>query len=214
MRTGRAQAASSKAALPFTSGIGDFGRTIVHAVVGGTASALGGGKFSNGAIAGAYSYLFNELSQRVGLGRAIHEKLYDALERRYPGRFAFVRQPGDGPGSSCRAHVGWAERLEWLDSEGLHGFQLGHAPARAADVRRAQRLYVQHVEAGRDERLWEQSLRQQIYLGDERFVERMQALEARRARGSSAPRLARRRGRGVGAAAQCGLSVSWVRRLS
>jgi RHS repeat-associated protein len=33
-------------------------------VVGGTASALGGGKFANGAISGAFSYLFNQLSEK------------------------------------------------------------------------------------------------------------------------------------------------------
>jgi len=32
------------------------------AVVGGTASAIGGGKFANGAVEGAFSYLFNHLS--------------------------------------------------------------------------------------------------------------------------------------------------------
>lgn len=33
------------------------------AVVGGTASELGGGKFANGAVSGAFSYLFNQLSE-------------------------------------------------------------------------------------------------------------------------------------------------------
>lgn len=32
----------------------------IHAVVGGTAAELGGGKFANGAQTGAFSYLFNE----------------------------------------------------------------------------------------------------------------------------------------------------------
>lgn len=35
------------------------------AVVGGTASALGGGKFANGAVSGAFSYMFNQLSQSL-----------------------------------------------------------------------------------------------------------------------------------------------------
>ncbi len=34
------------------------------AVVGGTASALGGGKFANGAVSGAFSYMFNALSEK------------------------------------------------------------------------------------------------------------------------------------------------------
>jgi len=43
----------------------DPSRGIVAAsVVGGTASALGGGKFANGALSGAFSYMFNYLSTR------------------------------------------------------------------------------------------------------------------------------------------------------
>ncbi|MGH8016716.1 MAG: RHS repeat-associated core domain-containing protein [Opitutaceae bacterium] len=38
---------------------GDSGRTIAAAVIGGTASVLGGGKFANGATTGAFTYLFN-----------------------------------------------------------------------------------------------------------------------------------------------------------
>ena len=34
-------------------------RTTVMAIVGGTASALGGGKFSNGAVSGAFVHMFN-----------------------------------------------------------------------------------------------------------------------------------------------------------
>jgi hypothetical protein len=36
----------------------------IHAVVGGTAAELGGGKFANGAQTGAFSYLFNQLGGR------------------------------------------------------------------------------------------------------------------------------------------------------
>jgi RHS repeat-associated protein len=44
---------------------GDASKGIAAAaIVGGTASALGGGKFANGAISGAFSYMFNWLSQR------------------------------------------------------------------------------------------------------------------------------------------------------
>jgi len=35
--------------------------TLINMVIGGTASALGGGRFANGAQTGAFSYLFNEL---------------------------------------------------------------------------------------------------------------------------------------------------------
>lgn len=39
-----------------------FAGAVVSAVVGGTASVLGGGTFANGAQTGAFSYLFNELA--------------------------------------------------------------------------------------------------------------------------------------------------------
>ena len=43
-----------------TNGYGGFiGRTAIMAIVGGTASALGGGKFANGAISGAFVHMFN-----------------------------------------------------------------------------------------------------------------------------------------------------------
>ncbi len=57
-------AAFSKAALPVTTGFEDgLERAFAHAVVGGTASVLGGGRFANGAQTGAFSYLFNYCSQ-------------------------------------------------------------------------------------------------------------------------------------------------------
>ena len=45
--------------------IGDnvIAKTVAMATVAGTASELAGGKFSNGAMSGAFAYLYNELSQ-------------------------------------------------------------------------------------------------------------------------------------------------------
>lgn len=40
-----------------------FEGTLISAVIGGTASVLGGGKFANGAQTGAFGYLFNQLSK-------------------------------------------------------------------------------------------------------------------------------------------------------
>jgi putative transposase len=49
------------------------------------------------------------------------------------------------------------------------------------------------VAAARDVRLWDEALRQQIYLGDEAFVERMQALvEPQRAAAREIPKAKRR----------------------
>lgn len=41
-------------------GKGDIARLVKYAVIGGTASAIGGGKFANGAVTGAFQYLMNE----------------------------------------------------------------------------------------------------------------------------------------------------------
>lgn len=65
---------------------------------------------------------------------------------------------------------------EWLDSVDLHAHLLGHPVCGVADEWRATQRYVALVAAGRDVRLWHEALRQQIDLGDEAFVERMQAL--------------------------------------
>jgi RHS repeat-associated protein len=59
---------SSYAAGPIarTIGGGAPGQTIAAAIVGGTVSALGGGKFANGAISGAMTYLFNHAAHKKG----------------------------------------------------------------------------------------------------------------------------------------------------
>lgn len=45
----------------------DFvGGLVYSSVVGGTASVLGGGKFANGAVTGAFVYLFNDMMHRAG----------------------------------------------------------------------------------------------------------------------------------------------------
>jgi hypothetical protein len=44
---------------------GVHGQVAAAAVVGGTASAIGGGKFANGAVSGAFTYLFNHAAHAV-----------------------------------------------------------------------------------------------------------------------------------------------------
>ena len=46
-----------------------FGRTAVAAMVGGTATAIGGGKFANGANTAAFQHLFNQESKKYGSSR-------------------------------------------------------------------------------------------------------------------------------------------------
>jgi putative transposase len=66
----------------------------------------------------------------------------------------------------------------WLDVTGLHRFLLGKTPASAADHRRAAQRYATLVAGAPDVRLWEEGVRQQIYLGDDEFIARMQAQAA------------------------------------
>lgn len=110
-----------------------------------------------------------------------------------PLRAELVDRPEAWPWSSYPAHIGLVPVPPWLDTARLHGFLLGRTPLDAADRRRAARRYTALVSAGRGLRLWDQALRQQIYLGDEAFVERMQArAEPLRRKASEVPRAQRR----------------------
>jgi putative transposase len=95
---------------------------------------------------------------------------------RNPVAARIVRKPQAWPWSSYRAHVGGETAPDWLDSDGLHGYLLGRTVRTAFDRRRAANCYADLVSAAPDTRLWDRALRQQIYLGDEAFVERMQSL--------------------------------------
>ena len=53
---------------------------------------------------------------------------------------------------------------------------LGRPPRCAAERRSAANRYARLAAAAHDVRLWDDALRQQIYLGDEGFVERMQKM--------------------------------------
>ena len=54
------------------------GQVIISGAIGGTAEALGGGKFANGAVTGAYVMMFNHLGGEIRQSR---------LERRIQRRF-------------------------------------------------------------------------------------------------------------------------------
>ena len=65
-----------------TKGYGGFvGRRVMMGVVGGTASALGGGKFSNGAMSGAFTQMFNA-ENVVGMSA---DKLHEFMDAMDPG---------------------------------------------------------------------------------------------------------------------------------
>jgi putative transposase len=83
-----------------------------------------------------------------------------------PVRAGIVDAPEQWPWSSHRAMIGEAPPPSWLAVDGLLS-QFG--PSREE----ARRRYRSFVHEGVGESIW-QGLRQQIYLGDEAFVTRMQ----------------------------------------
>ena len=136
-------------------------------------------------INGVYTQPFNRCHDNVGhlfQGRfkaiLVDRDAYLLEVCRYvelnPVRACMVETPGAWPWSSYRAHVGQGASPSWLDTAGLHGYLRGREPKSSADHRRAARQYASLVDAARDVPLWDSTLRQQIYLGDEAFVERMQ----------------------------------------
>ena len=102
-----------------------------------------------------------------------------------PVRAGMVKHPRQYPWSSYRAMVGQAPAPPWLATDGL----LAQFGSRRASARRR---YSEFVLAGiKQESIWG-GLRQQIYLGDERFIARMQKKGEPRGDALSIPRAHRR----------------------
>lgn len=93
-----------------------------------------------------------------------------------PVRAKMVKRPGDWGWSSYAAHTGKAVPPAWLDTRAVHGYLLGREAKGSRDAARAAERYAMLVAQGKEVQLWDEALRQQIYLGDEAFVVRMQAL--------------------------------------
>lgn len=113
---------------------------------------------------------------------------------RNPAAAGLVPEASQWPWSSYRAHAGLAETPSWLDTDGLHGYLLGHAPATGRDRARAAALYARLVEdtADADANLWQRALSGQIFLGDDAFAERMRAQAAQpRLRSPEVPKIQR-----------------------
>jgi putative transposase len=152
---------------------------------------------------GVYTQRFNRRHGKVGhvfQGRfkaiLVDRDAYLLAVCRYvdlnPVRARMVAAPGDWPWSGYRALTGAAEPPPWLRADVLHALMLGREGVTAADRRAAGRAYADWVEAGRETPLWSTGLRQQMYLGDERFVEQMQArAEALRLADEEVPRAQR-----------------------
>jgi putative transposase len=147
---------------------------------------------------GVYTQLFN---RRYGLAGHLFQGrfkaiLVDADEYlmslcRYvelnPVRAGMVAQAQDWAWSSYRSHTGLAAAPAWLDTQQLADFLLGRRAETAEDEAEAVKRYCELVTAPA-ESPWVEGLRQQIYLGDEDFVMRMQ--ERAEARNRGAPEVA------------------------
>ncbi len=138
-------------------------------------------------INGVYTQVFNRRHGNVGhlfQGRfkaiLVDRDAYLFEVCRYvelnPVRAKLVRKVQAWPWSSYRAHAGSEEPPPWLDVDGLHGHLLGRPVRGVTDRKRGAQQYAELVTGAPDLPLWETALRQQIYLGDDAFVERMQAL--------------------------------------
>jgi REP element-mobilizing transposase RayT len=92
-----------------------------------------------------------------------------------PVRAGMVVSARDWPWSSYLALTGDSPAPHWLDASLVHGMLLGRTLATPADQAQAPRLYAELVASARDAPLWTGALRPQVYLGDQAFVERMQA---------------------------------------
>jgi putative transposase len=92
--------------------------------------------------------------------------------------------------------LGLASTPTWLDTDGLHGYLIGRAVASAGDRQLAVARYRELVDGSQadDAQFWQETLRGQIYLGDEDFARRMQArAEPQRLATHGIPRSQRRK---------------------
>lgn len=110
-----------------------------------------------------------------------------------PVRAGWIADPLAWAWSSGRAHVGTAPAPAWLDTQGLHAQLMGRECRTAADAAQAARRYAALLESDPAVQIWPGALQQQIYLGDDVFVARMQALAGPAgAAAAEVPRIQRR----------------------
>ena len=127
---------------------------------------------------GLVGHLFQGRFKSILVDRDTHLLALCRYVERNPVAAHMVDAPGEWAWSSYRAHVGLARTPAWLDTDGLHGYLLGRSVNGRADRDRACRQYT--VLAGNaqaaDATFWQEALRGQVFLGDDSFVQRMQAL--------------------------------------
>ena len=155
-------------------------------------------------INGVYTQTYNRRHGKVGhlfQGRfkaiLVDRDQYLVAVCRYvelnPVRARMTPNPSDWTWSSYPANVGHAPAPPWLDINCLHGQMLGREIEGVADHVRAAKQYQAWVLAAPDGNIWQQSLRQQIYLGDDAFVQAMQQrMESSQANAKEVPKAQRR----------------------
>lgn len=90
-----------------------------------------------------------------------------------PVRAGLARGAAGWSSSSFRALAGLAPAPPWLDVDGLHGHLLGRPALTAAQHRSAGDRYARLVASDPGLQLWPGRLREQIFLGDAEFAQRM-----------------------------------------
>ena len=131
-------------------------------------------------INGVYTQTFNRRHQLAGhlfQGRfkaiLVDSDSYLLEVCRYvdlnPVRANMVKRPDAYRWSSYRALAGLSDKPHWLDAKSVYE-QI--APGKRAPVAAAK--YAEFVSQGWGIQLWDKHLKQQIYLGDDDFIKRMQ----------------------------------------
>ena len=147
---------------------------------------------SDGTLLEATGSLFSGVVQSI----LVDTDAYLAAVCRYvelnPVRAGMVAAASDWAWSSYSAHVGAATAPAWLDVARLHEFVMAGALTTAADHAAAAAAYAELVAAAPVGSLWDKALQQQIFLGDDAFIARMQALAAAPLLGSQQIPLAQR----------------------
>ena len=95
-----------------------------------------------------------------------------------PVRAGLVARADDWAWSSFRANIGMEVAPAWLACARLHEHVLRRHITTAIDRRRAALAYAQFVGEGLDANPWADKLNHEVFLGDDAFVARMQALGA------------------------------------
>lgn len=132
-------------------------------------------------VNGVYTLRYNRRHGKVGhlfQGRfkavLVDQESYFLEVCRYvdlnPVRARTVQRPDNWPWSSYRAYTGESVPPPRLDSRALHKRLAPQAPLQDGPGRCAE-----FVAQGKGDRLWDGALQGQIYLGDDKFVKRMQA---------------------------------------